>query len=207
MPARAARRRIRVLAAATGGALLLTMCLAFCVGPPWYYTDKYSAVAAAQPAVPSATPDQLVPEVQTEPHTCGLHTLSSIYRAYGLDAEAQRLRFRLGTDKPFSNFLADSTGTIHPDMLRVLRQDGFRAELLLDRSEQTAARLTEHLARGHVAAGLTKVEEFHWVALSAAEDGGVRVCDSLHEAPYHRDAGDYVQREVYSLILIEPESR
>lgn len=200
-------RRIALVTAAVLSALFL---LAFCVGPPRYYVEKYQA---AQRAVPAYLPEPLVPEVQTEPHTCGLHTLSSIYRAYGLDAEAQRLRFRLGTDKPFTNFLADSTGTIHPDMLRVLRQDGFRAELLLDRSEQTAARLTEHLARGHVAAALTKVSEFHWVALSALPDAGsapaltLLVCDSLHEEAYERDATDYVRESVYSLILIAPESQ
>ncbi|MFG0286469.1 MAG: hypothetical protein ACF8R7_18805 [Phycisphaerales bacterium JB039] len=178
--------------------------LAFCVGPPWYYVDKYAPAAVT--GRPTAFPALLVPERQVEPHTCGLHTLSSIYRAYGLDAEAQDLRFRLGTDKPFSNFLADSAGTIHPDMLRVLHQDGFQTELLFPGASETPARLSEHLQRGHVAAALTKVSEFHWVGLSRAADGRLRVCDSLVERPYERDQADYLRAGVYSLILISPQS-
>jgi hypothetical protein len=206
MPLGARSRRLLLASAAAISALFL---LAFCVGPPWYYVGKYAPSDSS--ALPTALPDNVVPEVQTEPHTCGLHTLSSIYRAYGLDGEAQRLRFRLGTDKPFTNFLADSTGTIHPDMLRVLRQDGFRAQILFPSAAGASARFTGHLRRGHVAAALTKVSEFHWVALSAADDGDsapaaiLLVCDSLHEQPYERDIAEYVEESVYSLILIEPE--
>jgi hypothetical protein len=200
-------RPLRVLLYATGGGFVCITLLAFCVGPPSYYSGKYAP--SDSPARPQPQRSALVPETQIEPHTCGLHTLSSIYRAYGMDGEAQRLRFRLGTDKPFTNFLADSTGTIHPDMLRVLRQDGFRTELLLDRSERTATRLLDHLARGHVAAALTKVDEFHWVAVSSAASvesaPTLIVCDSLHEQPYQRDAAAYLRDSVYSLILIEPE--
>lgn len=199
LPAARARRFLLVSAAALAAFLLLS----FCVGPPWYYLDKYSASTSA--ATPTALPDNLVPEAQTEPHTCGLHTLSTIYRAYGLDAGVQRLRFRLGTDRPFTNFLADSTGTIHPDMLRVLRQDGFEAELVLPGAE-APARLADHLRRGHVAAALTKVDEFHWVALSSATTADrLLVCDSLREQPYERDCASYLAEGVYSLILIEPE--
>jgi hypothetical protein len=144
IPTRNGRARTVLLLAIAS--VLTVLLLAFCVGPPWYYFDKYAPSPSR--ALPAAFPEPLIPEHQTEPHTCGLHTLSSIYTAYGLHVTAHDLRFRLGTDKPFTNFLTDSIGTIHPDMLRVLGQDGFRTELLFRSSTQTPARLAEHLAAG-----------------------------------------------------------
>ena len=179
--------------------------LSFCVGPPWYYADKYSA--AAGPARPTALPAEIVPERQVEPHTCGLHSLSSLYRAYGLEAEAMRLRFRLGVDKPLSNLVPTSRGTIHPDMLRVLSQDGFMTTVVRPSSADAPERVSRHLANGHYAVALTKVNEFHWVVLGAGPEfsqGRVEVCDSLHEHKYLEPFEDYLADRVYSLLLVKP---
>lgn len=179
--------------------------LSFCMGSPWYYADKFSA---AGPARPMAQPAEIVPERQVEPHTCGLHSLSSLYRAYGLEAEALRLRFRLGVDKPLNNFVPNSRGTIHPDMLRVLSQDGFLTTVVRPSSADASDRVSRHLAEGHFAVALTKVSEFHWVVLAAGPElsqGRVEVCDSLHERKYLEPFEEYMTDQVYSILLVKPQ--
>jgi hypothetical protein len=180
---------------------LLIFALSFCVGGPGYYSDKYSPAA---PAHPTALPAVFRPEEQTEPHTCGLHALSSLYAAYSLDPRSLRLRFRLGVDKPFSNFIPDSLGTIHPDMLRVLHQDGFDTELLLPGSENTKSLLESHLDAGNSAITLITVHgEMHWVVLTARHDDKVVVCDSLRAELYEEPLAGYLTDRVYSLVLVK----
>ena len=181
---------------------LVAAGLSFCVGPPTYYRDKYApAVEGVQPA---ARPTPIVPEVQTEPHTCGLHAISAVYTAYGLDPLELRLRFRLGTDKPLSHFIPDSIGTIHPDMLRVLAQDGFETELLRPGGKDAAQLLREHLDAGHPALALTKPGTFHWVVVAAREGENATICDSLRTEPCCKPLENYLQEDVYSLLLVKP---
>jgi hypothetical protein len=148
-----------------------------------------------------------MPERQTEPHTCGLHALNSLYRAYGLDPGERRLRFRLGTDKPFTNFVADSTGTVHPDMLRVLHQDGFETDLVDPSSSTASDELAAHLDAGHYAVALSKPAGFHWVLLTGRSRDDATVCDSLSDAPYDVPLEGYVRGRLYSIVLVSPAPR
>lgn len=187
-----------VLIVAVGG--LMT----FVVGTPDYYSAKYSRAGGQ---APTATPAVLVPENQTQPHTCGFHSISTIYRAYGMDPEASRLRFRLGTDMP-TNLLAQgsTTGTIHPDILRVLGQDGFETQVVLP-GETLAVRLRGHLESGHPALVLTRVSTWHWVVAASIREGKVTVCDSLQPTAYEEPLEAYSSERVYNVILIRPKAR
>lgn len=181
--------------------LAVPIALTFCVGSPLYYSGKYSG---SLPAHPTVMPGPIEPEQQTEPHTCGLHALSSLYKAYGLDPERQQLRFRLGVDKPLNNLVPSSRGSIHPDMLRVLEQDGFDCALLLQNNEDNLLRLTDHLDAGHLAVALTKVNEFHWVVLCGIQGDDVRVCDSLKPEIAVEPMRAFVDERTYTLMLVRP---
>ena len=74
---------------------------------------------------------------QTEPHTCGWHTLSSIYTTHRLNPNRLQLRERLGVDAPALPGISGSTGTVQPDMVRVLSQDGFLTTSLAPKSAAT----------------------------------------------------------------------
>jgi hypothetical protein len=185
--------------------LICAALLAFCVGPPSYYRGKYGEAGDAHPA---ATPAALIPEEQTEPHTCGLHALSSIYKAYALDPGALDLRFRLGTDKPLTNFDSESTGTLPPDIRRVLKQDNFQLVELDLRDSDAVTGLFDHLRSGHPALALTHkgslTTGLHWVALEWGSDAStVRVCDSLKPEKYEEGRDSLTQR-VNQVMLISP---
>ena len=196
------RRRARPILLTLGCLPVLLLALGFCVGSPFYYHEKFAAVPGS--AHPTSLPRPIQPEIQTEPHTCGLHSLSSLYRAYALDPEERRLRFRLGTDKPINNWIPDTRGTIHPDMLRVLRQDGFDAEVLLPGSEDTPHRLRSHLDAGHFAVVLIKPSEFHWVVAAGRDGNNALICDSQQRNLYPVPIESYLNDEVYSLMLVRP---
>lgn len=180
--------------------------LAFCVGSPAYYSAKY---ASAGPSVPTALPMPLVPERQIEAHTCGWHAIRSIYRAYGIDPDVQRLRFRLGTDKPFTNFVPDSTGTIHPDILRVMGQDRFEIEMVNPSSATAAEQIRAHLALGHVALTLIDAPGLHWIVLERSSERGQRqdtamVCDSLSDTNYPASVTELCTHRAVSVLLVKP---
>lgn len=196
------RRRILLFFALAIPAFLLT----FCIGGPGYYSSKYAGAQTTAAHGPRTFAAELIPERQTEPHTCGFHALSSIYKAYGLDPEEHRLRFRLGVDKPVNLLFPESRGTVHPDILRVLSQDGFKATIADPGETGAADQLKSHLDDGHVALALTKVNTYHWVALTHARDfdqDSVEVCDSLQEHNYQENLQEYLADQTYSLILIK----
>lgn len=197
------RVRLWMLAIIAVILLVPVFFLSFCVGPPSYYRETY---APAGPARPLAIAGAIAPEKQVEPHTCGLHALSSVYRAYGLDPADLRLRFRTGVDKPFTNLIPSSRGTVHPDMLRVLSQDGFRAALLDTDRAETPARLAEHLDAGQLAIALIRVNELHWVVIAKHQDDRLVICDSLREDLYDEPLATYLRDCVHTLILVEPKS-
>ncbi|VAX39449.1 hypothetical protein MNBD_PLANCTO03-1223 [hydrothermal vent metagenome] len=201
-PVSGRRRLVRSTLLALGCLPILLLTLGFCVGTPHYYHKKFAAVPGG--VRPTALPNPIQPEVQTEPHTCGLHSLSSLYHAYGLNPEERRLRFRLGTDKPINNWIPDTRGTIHPDMLRVLGQDGFDAEVLLPGSQDTLGRLRAHLDAGHFAVVLIKPSEFHWVVAAARDGDNALICDSQRRDLYPVPMESYLRDEVYSLMLVRP---
>lgn len=201
-PSRRSRFRRFLLRAAA--ILLPLVLLTFCIGPPSYYSAKYSSAGPAQPFLWA---NRAIPDRQTEPHTCGFHALSSVYRAYGLDPERLRLRFRIGVDKPVNNLLPDSLGTIHPDMLRVLRQDGFDTQIVRASDSDASVRLRNHLDDDQLAVALIRVKELHWVVLASRHDDEVVVCDSLHEHTYEEPLEPYLRERVYSLLLISPVAR
>lgn len=202
---RAPRSRRVLLLRWTAVALVLLvalLCIGFCVGSPLYYAQKYSG--SPTPSRPAVLPVAIVAEQQTEPHTCGLCSLIAVYRAYGLDPEALGLRFRLGTDKPLTNFIPSSRGTIHPDMLRVLAQDGFDARVLRPSAEGSRPALLAHLRQGHPALALVKLSEYHWVVIGSADADELAIHDSLAPAPYRRAIDAYLTDDVYSLVLLSP---
>lgn len=202
---RSHRLRWRILVGASLG-LFILLLVGFCVGSPQYYMDKYSSAPAI--GILSPVPGEFVPEEQVEPHTCGLHSLRSIYRAYELDPDAANLRFRLGTDKRLTNFDAESVGTIHPDILRVLGQDGFGATLASAMHDGSRQVIREHLERGCPVMALVQVGTLHWLVLSTMKDeANVVIVDSLEPEPYVEPLDEYLDERVLSAILISPSRR
>jgi len=191
------RSWVRLIAIALPGCVAIA-CLNFCVGGPHYYSSKYRR--PEQPSALVLPRLALVPEQQIEPHTCGLHAISSIYRAYGLDPVERNLRFRLGTDQVLSNFDDESVGTIHPDMVRVVAQDGFDIRHCLNRGSE----LNDHLAAGHPALALIREKGLHWVAIDSLTDGQFTICDSLHEAEYVEPSEPFARDRILSLLLVSP---
>lgn len=184
---------------------LMCLPLSLCVGPPSYYRQKYAP--APMKASPRAAAVELVAEKQVEAHTCGFHALSSIYRAYGLSPEEQRLRFRLGTDKPVSMLLSSETGTVPPDIFRVLQQDGFDSQQVRAGAGAALEVVGAHLRKGQAALALTKPKGWHWVAVQGGTDGMVRVCDSMKKDIGIRGLGEFLQNEAYVMILVWPMER
>ena len=150
----------------------------------------------------------VAPETQFESHTCGLHTIRVIYKAYGLDPDLENLRFRLGIDVPANPIELDSTGTLQPDLLRVLVQDGFDYKLLpLDDISESKEALLDHLKSGNMAAALISRREngnMHWVAAKKVLDEKIVILDSLFPDVYEEEPFSLLRECVLSCILVEP---
>ncbi|HEX2838380.1 MAG TPA: cysteine peptidase family C39 domain-containing protein [Phycisphaerales bacterium] len=184
-------------------AVLLVILIPFCAGPPSYYSAKYGR--SDVPMHPSKKPTAFVPVKQTEPHTCGLSSVSCIYNAYGLDPAAARLRFRLGTDKELYRLLPESVGTIPPDVFRVLEQDGFDTEMVSSSNKRMAQRAISHLHTGHPALAMIRVNEtWHWIVLSSESDDMLTICDPVYDEAYRKPTSKYFQDRVYCVWLIKP---
>ncbi|CAM2007348.1 hypothetical protein [Acanthopleuribacter pedis] len=193
-------------------ALFLCCLIPVCyfVGPPDSgpnrRSGKYYASDAQQK--PSALPNPIQGENQTEGHTCGLHSLSAIYKSYSLDPAAADLRFRLGVDRRANPFDATTLGTVQPDILRVVHQDGF-ATAVLDLQDPVPARrhLQNHLESGHYALTLIRRRQsgnLHWVVISAWLDNELTVVDSLTPQPYTEPVDDFMTNHVLSVMLLQP---
>ena len=195
-------RRLAVRLSVLAIILLVIGCIAFCIGTPVYYHDKLEApgVRVASDAIPGAW----APERQSEPHTCGFHAMWSLYRAYGVSPDHANLRFRLGTDMRATNFDPDSLGTIHPDMLRVLSQDGFVTSVLAVVSPDDNPRIRTHLEAGHPVLALIRVTGLHWVVLTGVEGEDVVICDSLQPELCREPLKAYVSERLLSGILVRP---
>lgn len=163
---------------------------------------KYDAADAGQ--FPSATAQTPVAEVQTEPHTCGLHAMRSLYVAYGMTPEVFRLRFRLGTDEPAMRADSESTGTLHPDLYRVLAQDGFKATPLDLGAGDAHELLDAHLTSGQLALAVVYRSTYHWILLDGGDAvGELVVTDSLSDEPITTTTAELVD-EALSITLVGP---
>ncbi len=153
------------------------------------------------------------PELQLEDHTCGLHALRIVYRAHGLDPDAERLRERLGVDTPALPKAPSTTGTLHPDLMRVLRQDHFDTALIDPDLEGAATRLESLLTTPLASAPVLLLvdlgnEALHWVAAARSERAGhVRVWDSLVREPYDEPLDSYLRQRVLSIVMVTPHAR
>ncbi len=203
---RVKRWRLILLLAGGGLGLLLLFLLAGVLFVAGRVSGKSEAWRSAD--VPqSSTIAPAEPLEQTEPHTCGLLSLSSAYRAYGLSPDNKNLRFRLGVDRTANPVDSTSTGTLHPDLLRVIVQDGFTYELLDPGASDAGSRLREHVNAHQAALILIRRPEsggLHWLLTDEAGDGRLRIVDSLRPEPV-REALDAFMREVaLSIILLKP---
>lgn len=146
------------------------------------------------------------PEVQFEQHTCGLHALALIYRAHGLDPEREHLRERLGVDVAAIEGKPGTNGTLHPDLLRVLRQDHFDARCLDLDAQDAALALLRVVSSGHPALILIALPDsdvLHWVAAGSADaTGRLRIYDSLVREPYDVELDEYLERQALSVVSI-----
>lgn len=186
------------------GLIVALLLVSSCVGTPAYFSEKYSPIGHAPK--PVRTGAAMKPVRQTEGHTCGFCALSAVYVAYGLDPEAMRLRFRLGTDKPVTWLDKSTIGTLPQDIDRVLDQDGFDAEHVDTSSPKDRTAIREHLSGGNVALALVRVNELHWLILSGIDGEDVVICDSLRDKTYKQPLGKYLDDRVLRLVLIKPKS-
>jgi len=174
-----------------------------------YIAPRVSSKADAPyvEATPHARSGDAAPILQLESHTCGLLSLSAAYGVYGLAVEDKNLRFRLGVDRTAHPFDSSSTGTLHPDLYRVLAQDKFDFVTIDPRAEDGTGRLADHLRGGDVALLLISRREngrLHWVLADALSGDQVRIVDSLAAEPYMESAGSFVKGFVLSIIAIRP---
>lgn len=198
---RKARRRLRIVLL-----LAVILFLSACMLLPDFIgqskAGKYEPSSVAQrPAGVAGTP---IAELQVEPHTCGLHAMRSMYIAYGLVPEQYRLRFRLGTDQPAMRADDDSTGTLHPDLYRVLAQDGFAIDVLDLDADVASAALQNHLSWQQLALVVVYRSTYHWVLIGPSDRAGeVVMYDSLKAEPGTMSI-DALLDEALSITLVEP---
>ena len=164
--------------------------------------------------LPALRPESAIAEVQTEAFTCGMHAVRTIERAYGLDPDAERVRWRLGVDTKALFWLSDSTGALHPDVYMVLRQDGFAVRSIAFEEGDPHGEILAHLATGHLALLLIERREtggLHWVVAQEREvapdeaAGAERytVIDSLLAAPAVEGRA-FTEAHVLSALAVEP---
>ena len=145
---------------------------------------------------------------QDEPHTCGYLAISALYRSYSLDPAEHRIRFRLGTDARANILDYTSVGTIHPDIYRVLYQDGFTIRDLDLADPRYVAHLHAHCYDKHLALVLLKRPQtgnLHWVLVTEPPGPGaddILVVDSLAEQPYQVMTKDFLDRYGVSVFLV-----
>lgn len=156
---------------------------------------------------PSAMPATYTLEEQTEGFTCGVHALSTVYKAYGLDPEAERIRWRLGVDTKAVAWMGDSTGALHPDMWMVLAQDYFAVQELADYNPPGWDAMRVSLNAGHPIVLLIKRREngnLHWVvATQALPDDKIEIYDSLFDEPY-AETRDFLYNHIVTAIFVQP---
>ena len=180
----------------------LLSCLAFASSSSLCAGDK-SPSAVIQ--ILDRIPLEVEPLVQEDDFSCGYLALSAIYRSYGLDPSRARLRERLGTSVPAIPFVASSNGTLQPDLIRVLNQDGFRAQAINPIKELSL--LKRHLSGPHYVLALVRTEEsggLHWIVLSDFREGAFEIADSLVEGLHWKKEEEFVGPRFLQAILLSP---
>lgn len=197
----AIKRIFRKLIWITLGLFLLAWVMASCitVSVPRGKYDPAMEAGRLATLTPRTRQHDVRPEIQVEGHTCGFHALSSIYKSYGMDPDEWKLRFRLGTDQPTVPG-TDTTGTLQPDMMRVLRQDGFEVS---GAKTTEAVRIRRHLEAGHSAVAVVQRSVMHWVVLAKLNGDELIVVDSLVREPV-RTSLDSFRKEAKNILLISP---
>jgi ABC-type bacteriocin/lantibiotic exporter with double-glycine peptidase domain len=115
---------------------------------------------------------------QKDDRSCGLCSVSSVYKFHQLSPERYGLRERLGIDNnalPLGGL--DTRGMLPMDMLSVLHEDGFDAEWIAGSYESYSEDLRRHLKAGHPALALVDVFA-HWVVIVGIDDDGISIADS-----------------------------
>lgn len=200
-------RAIKIVCLSLTGLVLVLVAIALItfvqIKPP---PGKYDPPET--PVLPAEIPVELAIRLQLESHTCGLRSLESIYIAYGIVPDQADVRFRLGVDRPALPLSPDSKGTLHPDLLRVLAQDGF-ATAIVDLDAATAAEaVLAHLEGGHPVLALTQREVsggLHWVVLSRADGRQITIIDSLEDEPLTKSLDGCLEISL-SLLCVSPSS-
>lgn len=144
---------------------------------------------------------------QLESHTCGLLSLSAAYEAYGIASDEKNLRFRLGVDVNAVPLDSTSTGTLHPDLLRVLVQDRFAYRFVDPAATDAQQQIRDHLNASHLALVLIRRRQtggLHWVVADHLADDQLRLHDSLESDAVHEPVEAFLDECVLSVILIEP---
>jgi len=201
---RSRRRRLVVVVGVLLVALVIVGCAFLPDFPRIYKSGKYDPVEQRDEAIPRAKANRPIAEQQTESHTCGWHATRSLYTAYGLTPDDFRLRFRLGTDTPAMRSDKDSTGTLHPDLYRVLAQDGFFAKPV-DLDDATAERaIADHLANDQLALAVVYRSTYHWVVLARAPGGEWVVVDSLKPGAASPIEPGVFLNDALSITLVRP---
>ncbi len=155
----------------------------------------------------SAPVGAVTPELQLESHTCGLLSLRAAYAAYGLEPDEENLRFRLGTDVEALPGDQTSTGTLQPDLLRVLVQDRFGYRLVGPEAIGAIGEVADHLIDGQLALLLISRREngnLHWVVGSELRGDHLEVIDSLFPEPYLEMFDEFFREHVVTALLIRP---
>ncbi|MCB1228782.1 MAG: hypothetical protein KDN19_00855 [Verrucomicrobiae bacterium] len=156
---------------------------------------------------PDRAAEILWPEQQFENHTCGLHALSAIYRGFGLNPESENLRIRLGVDIPAVPIDSTTTGTLHPDLLRVLAEDELAWRMIDPSLANATGEIAQSLAARHPLLILISRPEnghLHWIAADRFDGQNLRVIDSLKASPTFFELDVFLRDQALSVIEIMP---
>lgn len=201
---RTAWRVVKWTAFGVGGATLALVTI-FVIVVVIRVGEKGGAPRSSETPVERVADGEPIP--QLEKHTCGLLALSAAYRMYGLSPEEKNLRFRLGVDTPAQPLDSTSTGTLHPDLFRVLRQDGFVFEMIDPLSTNAIDDVAGVIGRGECVLTLIRRREsggLHWVLVDRADGETMRVVDSLKDSPTDEASRAFLLECVLSLVAIRP---
>lgn len=204
--------RRRLFYGCFGGVIVLVALLSFVVLPWFAEVIERLDFKGNAPYVQQSPIERLraaAPEAQLESHTCGLLTLRAIYKAYGMDPDKSNLRVRLGVDVPANPFDPESIGTMQPDILRVVVQDGFDYTILRKASD-TATELLASLGDKRMAAVLIRRRQnghLHWVALQYESPTTIKVIDSLAAEPYSEPIEPFMDECLLSCIILSPTKK
>ena len=182
----------------------LAILIGFSITPVVIITRTYFIIHSDQR--PQENPISAKLQNQTESFTCGVHAVSTVYKAYGLDPEAERIRWRLGADTKALFWMADSTGSLHPDMFMVLEQDYFMIEPMKLENVNAWDQLKEHLETGHMSILLISRREngnLHWVVANGVESEQIIVYDPLFENTY-LEGPEFLQHQMLSALNLQP---